>query len=97
MSENYEAQVQAPLPPPPAPEVPPLAPEVPPPPPGMNVPDYNNDLRINIQPNTIMREEFKIYCEERQRSRNNTLTISQKRAVRLMWCFEGNKSSTEHL
>jgi hypothetical protein len=85
-SENSDAQHQFPLPQPPAPEVPP-------PPPGMHVPDYNHDLRINIQPNTIMRDNFKIYCEERQRSRNNTFTISEKRAVRLMGVLKGTRAA----
>ena len=93
MSENSEAQAQAPLGPPAPPEVPPNPPEVPPNPPDVQDPDYNNDRTINVQPNTTMRDKFKIYCEYRQRSPNNTFTISEKRAVRLMGVLKGTKAA----
>ena len=76
MIENPDAQAQASLGPPAPPEVPPNPPDIPPNPPDVQGPDYNNDHTINVQPNTTMHDNFKIYCENCQRSRNNTFTIS---------------------
>jgi hypothetical protein len=86
--DNSEAQDQVsltPLDPPEVPPVPPEAPPVPPDallnPPNVDGPDYNHDRTINAQPNTTMRDRFKIYCRSRQGLLENTFTIAQKRAV----------------
>jgi hypothetical protein len=93
MIENPDAQAQASLGPPAPPEVPPNPPDIPPNPPDVQGPDYNNDHTINVQPNTTMRDNFKLFCENRQRSRNNTFTISEKRAVRLMGVLKGTRAA----
>ena len=80
--ENSEAEDQGPDVLPPPPDVPPPALDVPPPPPGVHVPDYNNDLRINIQPNTEMLAKFKEYCRERKRL-NSTFSIFEKRNINI--------------
>lgn len=55
-------------------------------------PDYNNDARINIQPNTKMRDSFREYCNEWQRL-DPTFTISEERAVRLMGVLKGTRAA----
>ena len=98
--DNSEAQDQVsltPLDPPEVPPVPPEAPPVPPDallnPPNVDGPDYNHDRTINAQPNTTMRDRFKIYCRSRQGLLENTFTIAQKRAVRLMGVLKGTRAA----
>ena len=55
-------------------------------------PDFNNDARINIQPNTKMRDSFREYCREQQ-CLDPTFTISQERAVRLMGVLKGTRAA----
>jgi hypothetical protein len=46
-------------------------------------PDYNNDLHINVQPNTQIRADFREYCWRGKRF-TQSFTKVQARAVRLM-------------
>jgi hypothetical protein len=46
-------------------------------------PDYNNDLHINVQPNTQIRADFREYCRMGKRF-TQSFTKVQARAVRLM-------------
>ena len=68
------------------------------PPPELNPPelqgrDYNNDRTINIKPNTIMRDNFRKYCQIRRGSKHNSFTKSEQRAVRLMGVLKGTRAA----
>ena len=65
---------------------------LPPNPPGVHGPDYNHDLRINIAPNTVMRDKFREYCQ-RMRKMNPTFSKSQKRALALLAILKGTSAA----
>lgn len=83
-SQNSEGDDEVSVPPSPAPDV--AAPPV------MHVPDYNNDLRININPNTEMLAKFRQYCDERRRLMS-TFSIYEKRNIKLLGVLKGTRAS----
>jgi hypothetical protein len=78
VSVNSNAQAEIAVPPPNPPEV--------------HAPDYNHDLRINMEPNTKMRDDFKKYCREKQLTRSS-FSISEERAVKLMGVLKGTRAA----
>ena len=54
--------------------------------------DYNNDLVINANPDTKMRDSFRAYSEEAKKHYMEDLTKAQKRAVRLLHVLKEKKA-----